>query len=227
MTRCRRSIWASRLRVRDSSYGGGESPGELLGLFLCKSWLSCRRGRRRYESEYTGQVIILIMGVVGAGKTTVGKLLAGQLGWGFVDADSFHSPANIEKLKLGIPLDDTDRAPWLKAMREAINQWVAKRQNVVLACSALKRIYREELDGGVDVKLVYLKGRYEIIYRRLGLRQGHFASEKLLASQFAILEEPEEAVVVDVEQSPEDIVREIRRQMGLEPGQSEQLAFNS
>jgi gluconokinase len=157
------------------------------------------------------------MGVVGAGKTTVGRLLAGQLGWEFVDADSFHSPANIEKIRLGIPLDDADRAPWLKAIREAINRWIAKKQNVILACSALKRIYREELDGGADVKLVYLKGTYEIIYKRLGLRRGHFATEKLLASQFAILEEPEDGVVVDVEQSPEVLVEEIRRRLGLEP----------
>ncbi len=158
------------------------------------------------------------MGVVGAGKTTVGRLLAGQLDWEFVDADSFHSPANVEKIRLGIPLDDADRAPWLKAIREAINQWIAKQQNIVLACSALKRIYREELDGGADVKLVYLKGTYEIIYKRLGLRQGHFASEKLLASQFAILEEPEDGVAVDVEQSPEVLVEEIRRRLGLKAG---------
>ena len=141
----------------------------------------------------------------------------GNSGWEFVDADSFHSPANVEKIRLGIPLDDADRAPWLKAIREAINRWIAKKQNVVLACSALKRIYREELDGGADVKLVYLKGTYEIIYRRLGLRQGHFATEKLLASQFAILEEPEEAVVVNVRRSPEDMVEEIRQRLGLKP----------
>ena len=167
------------------------------------------------------------MGVVGAGKTTVGRLLAGELGWEFADADSFHSPANVEKIRLGIPLDDADRAPWLKAIREAIKRWITKKQNVVLACSALKRIYREELDGGVDVRLVYLKGTYEIIHRRLGLRQGHFATERLLASQFAILEEPEDGVVVDVEQSPEHIVSEIRRRLGLEPGRSKELAFNT
>lgn len=117
---------------------------------------------------------------------------------------------------MGIPLDDADRSPWLKAIREAIDRWIAKKQNVVLACSALKQIYRQELDGGVDVKLVYLKGTYEVIYQRLGLRQGHFAKEKLLASQFAILEEPEETVVVDVRQSPEDMVEEIRRRLGAQ-----------
>ena len=157
------------------------------------------------------------MGVVGAGKTTVGKLLAEQLGWEFVDADSFHSAGNVEKIRLGIPLDDADRSPWLRAIRAAIQRWIAKKQNVVLACSALKRSYREELDAGAEVKLVYLKGTYEIIYQRLGLRQGHFASEKLLASQFAILEEPEDGVVVDVEQSPEVLVEEIRGRLGLKP----------
>ena len=157
------------------------------------------------------------MGVVGAGKTTVGKLLAEQLGWEFVDADSFHSAGNVEKIRLVIPLDDADRAPWLRAIRAAIQRWIAQNQNVVLACSALKRSYREELDGGAEVKLVYLKGTYEIIYQRLGLRQGHFASEKLLASQFAILEEPEEGIAMDVDQSPAKIVDEIRRWLGVKP----------
>jgi gluconokinase len=157
------------------------------------------------------------MGVVGAGKTTVGRLLAGQLGWEFVDGDGFHSPENVEKIRLGIPLEDVDRAPWLKAIRQAMNGWIRKKQNVVLACSALKKIYREELGGGVDVKLVYLKGTYDVIHQRLGLRQGHFATAKLLASQFAILEEPEDGVVVDVEHSPAEIVREIQRRLGLKP----------
>ena len=98
--------------------------------------------------------------------------------------------------------------------RKAVDQWIAKKQDVVLACSALKKAYREELDGGVDVKVVYLKGTYDVIHRRLGLRHGHFASEKLLASQFAILEEPEEGIAVDVEQSPADIVEETRRRLG-------------
>jgi len=178
-----------------------------------KPWLH-RRGFSFY-TKYTAYVIVLIMGVVGAGKTTVGSLLARQLGWEFVDADSFHSPANVEKIRLGIPLDDADRAPWLKAIRQAMGHWIAKKQDVVLACSALKKTYREELDGGADVKVVYLKGTFDIIQRRLGLRQGHFATGELLASQFAILEEPEEGIAVDVDQSPADMVEEIRHRLGL------------
>jgi len=168
-------------------------------------------------TKYTAYVIVLIMGVVGVGKTTVGSLLARQLGWEFVDADSFHSPANVEKIRLGIPLDDADRAPWLNAIRQAMDQWVAKKQDVVLACSALKKNYREELNGGADVKVVYLKGTYDTIHRRLGLRQGHFATGELLASQFAILEEPEEGIAMDVDQSPAKIVEEIRRWLGVKP----------
>ncbi len=155
------------------------------------------------------------MGVVGAGKTTVGELLARQLGWEFVDADSFHSATNIEKIRQGIPLDDADRAPWLEAMRQAMVKWIGEDGNVVLACSALRRSYRERLRVGPEVKLVYLKGSYKLIDERLRLRQGHFAGEKLLASQFAALEEPEDAVAVDVSGSPEEIVAEIKVRLGL------------
>ena len=155
------------------------------------------------------------MGVEGAGKTTVGSLLAQQLGWEFADADSFHPPANVEKIRRGIPLSDADRAPWIEAMRKAIAQWISGNQNVVLACSALKRGYRERLCAGPEVKLVYLKGGYELIDRRLKARRGHFASDQILASQFADLEEPEDAVTVDVSGSPEEIVGEIRAKLGL------------
>src|SRR2546422_8854097 len=135
-------------------------------------------------------MIILVMGVTGAGKTTIGSLLPRQLGWEFVDADSFHSPENVEKIRQGIALSDADRAPWLRAIRDAILKWIAERKNVVLTCSALKREYREELVVGPEVKVVYLKGSYELISSRLRARHGHFATEKLLASQFETLEEP-------------------------------------
>lgn len=149
------------------------------------------------------------MGVTGSGKTTVVLLLAARLGWEFVDGDSFHPAANVEKMSRGIPLDDADRAPWLAALRAKIDEWKAAGCNVVLACSALKRSYREQLEIGAEVKLVYLKGSYELITRRLRARAGHFAGEKLLASQFADLEEPAGAIVVSVDATPEEIVEEI------------------
>jgi len=155
------------------------------------------------------------MGPAGSGKTTVGELLAGQLGWEFADADNFHSPANIEKMAHGVPLDDNDRIPWLNSIREAMEQWNAQRRSVVLACSALKKIYRERLQINSAVKLVYLKGTYDLLRERLHSRRGHYATEQLLASQFADLEEPEDAITVDVAHSPEEIVAEIRRQLAL------------
>jgi len=155
------------------------------------------------------------MGPAGSGKTTVGELLAAQLGWEFVDGDSFHSPANIEKMAHGIPLDDNDRIPWLNAIRNAMLQWDAQRRNVVLACSSLKRSYREQLQINSAVKLVYLKGSYELLRQRLHSRHGHYATEQLLASQFADLEEPADAIIIDVSRPPEEIVAEIRKQLTL------------
>ena len=155
------------------------------------------------------------MGPAGSGKTTIGELLAGQLGCQFSDGDNFHSPANVEKMSLGIPLTDADRLPWLDSIREAISQWLAQGQNVVLACSALKRTYRERLQISPDVKLVYLKGSYDLLRQRLHARKGHYAGEQILTSQFADLEEPTEALVVDVAPSPQHIVAEIRAKLGL------------
>jgi gluconokinase len=155
------------------------------------------------------------MGTAGSGKTTIGKLLAAQMKWEFADGDSFHSPANIEKMSRGIPLTDSDRVPWLNSIREAILQWDAQQKNVVLACSALKQIYREKLLANSNVKLVYLKGSYELLRERLHSRKGHYATEQLLTSQFADLEEPADAITVDVTPSPEEIVAEIRTKLAL------------
>jgi len=162
-----------------------------------------------------GLVVVLLMGVTGSGKTTTGRLLARDLGWEFADADSFHPAANVEKMRLGIPLDDADRAPWLEALRMAITGYIAENNNVVLACSALKRAYRESLLVGPQVRLVYLKGSYEMMAVRLRERPGHFADERILAGQFRDLQEPEGAVVVDAGAQPEQIVLEIRESLGL------------
>ncbi len=163
-------------------------------------------------------VIVVVMGVTGAGKTTIGVLLAQRLGWDFVDADSFHSPANVEKIKQGIALDDADRGPWLKSLRDAMEGWAAEHKNVVLACSALKRSYRDELYVAGQTKFVYLKGSYDLIYQRLRQRHGHFASEAILASQFAALEEPDDAITVDIDHTEDEIVAEIMRQLGADRG---------
>lgn len=160
-------------------------------------------------------MIVIVMGVAGAGKTTVGRLLAEQSGWDFADADDFHPPSNVEKIRRGVSLTDDDRKPWLAQLRAAVQQWIAENRNVVLACSALKRTYRQELEAGPEVRFVYLKGSADLIASRLRTRQGHFAGEKILASQLAELEEPALAVTVEIDSSPPQIVAEIRRKLGL------------
>lgn len=164
-------------------------------------------------------MVLILMGVVGAGKTTIGMLLAQKLGWQFADADEFHPQQNIEKIRHGIPLTDSDRAPWLAALRQSIEKWNAEGRKVVLACSALKRSYRKELQTG-PVRFVYLKGDYDLLSRRLRSRQGHFASESILKSQLADLEEPEDAITVTVEKSPDEIVSEIIRKLEAVKGVS-------
>ncbi len=160
-------------------------------------------------------MIVIVMGVVGAGKTTVGRLLAEQLGWSFSDADDFHPASNVEKIRRGIPLTDDDRRPWLERLRAQITTWIAEKRSVVLACSALKQSYRRELEAGPEVRFVYLKGSPDLIAERLRLREGHFAGEQILASQFADLEEPETSFTVNIGPSPKEIVAEIRENLGL------------
>lgn len=161
-------------------------------------------------------MIILLMGVSGSGKTTVGRLLAQQLGWKYYEADDYHSSANVEKMRSGVPLDDADRRPWLEALRELIRECLKRDESAVLACSALKESYRQFLLVDERVVLVYLKGGYEIIQRRLGQRRGHYMNPNLLGSQFGALEEPADAAAhVDVSSGPAEIVKEIRSRLAL------------
>lgn len=161
-------------------------------------------------------MIVIVMGVVGAGKTTVGRMLAAQLKWEFADADDFHPASNVEKIRNGIPLTDADREPWLDSLHRAIVEWIAIGKNVVLACSALKSSYRSKLKVSQEVRFVYLKGSASLIAERLRTRNGHFAGESILASQLADLEEPDDAVIVDISPEPQRIVEEIRKALGLE-----------
>jgi gluconokinase len=163
-------------------------------------------------------VILIVFGVSGAGKTTIGKLLAEELGWRFYEADDFHPRANIEKMRSGHPLTDEDRWPWLERLREQITRSLAAKENVVLACSALKRAYRERLRVSDDVKFVFLRGDYALIERQLRRRRGHFMNPALLQSQFADLEEPEpdeDAITIDLERAPEELVDEIKAKLDL------------
>jgi gluconokinase len=160
-------------------------------------------------------VVILLMGVSGSGKTTVGRLLASQFGWEFADGDDYHPAANVEKMRNGIPLTDADRAPWLGTLRALIASWIAAGKNAVLACSALKQAYRQSLRIGPEVQVVYLRGTPPLLKQRLRARLGHFMTERMLESQLGALEEPDDAVVVDVDRSPAEIGAEIRARLGL------------
>jgi gluconokinase len=160
-------------------------------------------------------MVIVLMGVSGSGKTTVGRGLADALGWAFYDGDDFHPRSNVEKMARGEPLDDEDRAPWLERLRELIRACLARGESAVVACSALKRSYREYLLIDDAVKLVYLKGDYELIEDRLENRRGHFMKPDMLDSQFAALEEPRRGLTVDISLPPEKIIEIVRRDFGL------------
>src|SRR5262245_20122304 len=150
-------------------------------------------------------MVILVMGTTGAGKTTVGKLIAERIGWIFLDADDFHPPANIEKMKHGIPLTDADRVPWLGGIHARLVQLGTEEKSAVLACSALKQSYRDALSAELDFRIVYLRGTYEQMRQHILARRGHFAGESILAGQFADLEEPLNALVIDVAGRPAEI----------------------
>jgi gluconokinase len=158
-------------------------------------------------------MIVLVMGVAGSGKTTVGRLLAESAGFAFLDADDLHSAANIAKMSAGLPLTDSDRAPWLAAVRERLVNAANRQDDLVVACSALKRAYRTFLGRDVPVIWTFLKGDPDLFRDRLRQRTGHFMSAHMLSSQLEALEEPTDAIVVDAAQPPQAIVREILAQL--------------
>ena len=161
-------------------------------------------------------MVVILFGVTGAGKTSIGTLLAGELGWSFYDADDFHSAASVEKMRRGMPLDDADRWPWLERLRAKIAACLDTGENAVIACSALKDAYRDHLTVNDQVKLVYLKGDFELIGARLRARRGHYMNPALLQSQFDALEPPHgDALVVDISGTPGEIVRTIRDSLRL------------
>ena len=157
------------------------------------------------------------MGVSGSGKTTIGRLLARRTGWVFHDADDYHGADNVQKMRRGIPLTDADRIPWLESLRRHIvAPSLENGEPTILACSALKASYLQRLGAGDPrVRVIYLKGDYRLIRERVQHRAGHFMGADMLASQFEALEEPGNAVVVDAADSPDVIVDEIMRTIGL------------
>ncbi|WP_009633957.1 gluconokinase [Synechocystis sp. PCC 7509] len=163
-------------------------------------------------------MIVVVMGVSGSGKSTIGKLLAASLNWEFSDADDFHSATNIEKMSKGVPLNDADRMPWLDQLQNAIAQWLLADKNVVLACSALKASYRRLLWLNPEqMRLVYIKSSFELLQKRLQQRQNHFMAQTLLKSQFDILEEPKDGIIVDANQPAIVSVQQIRESLQSQP----------
>jgi gluconokinase len=166
-------------------------------------------------------LVIVLMGVSGCGKSTIGAALSERLGWPFRDADSFHPPANIAKMSRGIPLNDEDRSPWLAAIAQWIDARCAAGNPGIVSCSALKCVYRSRIVGTRDgVRLVYLKGDMDLIGRRLRTRKDHFMPASLLESQFAVLEEPEpdeQPLIVSIASSPQGVMDTIIEGLQLAP----------
>ena len=151
---------------------------------------------------------VVVMGVTGVGKSTVGARIADVIGARFVDADDFHPPANVDKMRVGIPLDDGDRAPWLAALNAFLTDAERQKRTIVLACSALKRAYRDRLrDGIADFRLIHLRGTHALIAERLSARKEHYMNPALLESQLAALEAPDDAIDIDIGAEPETLAQ--------------------
>jgi gluconokinase len=166
--------------------------------------------------RYAPRVVVIVLGVAGAGKTTVGRALADRYGWRLVDADDHHAPAAIAKMHAGVALTDADRAPWLASLHAIASAVAERRDHIVIACSALKQRYRDVLRGTLrNVRFVYLKADETTLSRRLSERSGHFAGPTLLTSQLADLEEPADALTIDATCPPEEIVKAIAYELGL------------
>ncbi|MCB2168877.1 MAG: gluconokinase [Deltaproteobacteria bacterium] len=161
-------------------------------------------------------MIAVLMGVSGSGKTTIGERLAVEMGWPFYDGDDFHPRTNIEKMRGGVALTDEDRGVWLDRLRDFMRQLIDQEKSAIVACSALKEAYRRRLkSGSPHITFVYLKGDFDLIQRRMQDRAGHFMKAGLLESQFETLEEPDDAVTVDIANDPATVVRIIKRKLSL------------
>lgn len=160
---------------------------------------------------------LILMGVSGCGKTSVGQLLSQNVGWPFYDGDDFHPQKNVDKMAVGIPLDDDDRAPWLAILHDLISNHLGEGKSILLTCSALKKKYRDQLaEGNPGVVFVHLKGDFELIFNRMQARSGHYMQAEMLRSQFETLEEPEDAIQVEIDQSIEKITEQIILKLELD-----------
>jgi gluconokinase len=158
----------------------------------------------------------LVMGVSGSGKSTLGNALARNFGWDFFDADDFHSPENVAKMAAGIPLTDSDRMPWLAALNYQLLSCLHADRHPILACSALKKMYRTQLlEGTHGTGILYLKGSYGLIWSRISARQGHYMKAEMLRSQFEALEEPDDAYILDVSMPLKDVLDTISKNYSM------------
>ena len=161
-------------------------------------------------------MLIIITGVSGVGKTTIGKLLSENMDWTFYEGDDYHTNVNLAKMRNGTPLTDDDRWPWLDALRTKLSEIVLHEENAILSCSALKESYRTRLGSGLkDIVFVYLRGDYQLVRNRISERVGHFMSADLLASQYSDLEEPQNAIVVDAALKPMAIINYLKQALSL------------